>query len=376
MGGTNQGATTTWAPPPTTPTTPIQRPRVITVTLNAAIDTRLTVEAIRPGTVTRASRGERSPGGKGLNVARVAVQLGAPVLATGFLAGHAGRFISEQLTHTGIDQRFVWVEGESRTCLNLIDAGGRSTEVLEPGVDITPDQLAGLESLVVSLISPGDAVVFSGSLPPGCPPDTYARLIRAARAAGALTVLDSSGEPLRQALTAHPDVIKPNAEEASALTGRQIDSPADAAALARTLGCDHGIAAVVCSLGGNGAVLACDQGAWWAEPPTIQPLNTVGCGDALVAGLSTALVEGRGAALLGRAGATLAGGTGATLLEDAGASAPDHWARCLVDAVTVATAAALSATTGSVDRSDLDQVRRRGVRLHDTGESVECEWST
>ncbi|MDR0285005.1 MAG: 1-phosphofructokinase family hexose kinase [Propionibacteriaceae bacterium] len=330
-------------------------PRIVTITLNAAIDKRLTVDAVVPHTVMRAHTAEYSPGGKGLNVARVAYHLlspclplrqsetevrspgfagesvPSPVVASGFLAGHAGRYIAERL-EPGIGQAFVWVAGESRSCVNLIDAAGVSTEFLEPGITVGEPDLLQLETVVAELSGRGTTVVFSGSLPDGCPADTYARLVTVAKREGALTALDTSGEPLRLALAAQPDFIKPNAEEVTQLTGRTPTDPASAAQVAAGLRAETGIAAVALSLGALGAVLAGPDGLWHAAPPPVTAVNTVGCGDAFVAGFVTAWSGG-----------------------------PARLA--LVQAVEVATAAAMSPTTGSFRAADRDAVRRPGVRL-------------
>ena len=61
-----------------------------------------------------------------------------------------------------------------------------------------------------------------GSLPQGLPDDYYARLIREARAEGVYTLLDSSGNALRNGVAAGPDLVKPNT--ANALTP-EIASP-------------------------------------------------------------------------------------------------------------------------------------------------------
>jgi tagatose 6-phosphate kinase len=309
--------------------------RIITVTANAAIDKRLSVPAITPGTVMRITSAEYSAGGKGLNVARVAGQLGADVLATGFLAGHAGSFIAEQLDRQGIAHDFVAVDGESRSCLNLIDDSGQSTEFLEPGPVINQAAIDQLEQKLVDLTGPNTAVVFSGSLPQGCPIDTYARLVTSVHNAGGIAVVDTSGEALLAALEAHPDVIKPNRDEGSALTGAPVLTARTAAQAAIELGRAYSVSTVAISLGAEGAVAADSTGVWWVEPPAITPVNPVGCGDGFVAALVAAHLAGQ------------------------------NTTQTLINAVEVATACALSAPTGSFEPTDRDLVRNTGVVVHD-----------
>jgi tagatose 6-phosphate kinase len=308
--------------------------RLVTVTLNAAIDKRFELTSLEPYSTMRLGAGEFSAGGKGLNVARVAAQLDVDVTATGFLAGHAGQFIAEEIGKDGVHPDFVWVPGESRSCLNLVDPIGRSTELLEPGFTVDGDDLDRFGAAMDVLAADAGIVALSGSVPRGCPPDTYATLVNRVKASGALAFVDASGSLLSEVLNASPHFIKPNASEAAELVGEQITTPADAGEVALALHRAYQVDQVVISLGGSGAVLATDDGVWWAEAPALPPVNTVGCGDALVAAY---------------AAATLMDGTPA---------------EALTCSVEVSCAAALSQRTGSFRRSDRALVRRHGVKLH------------
>jgi tagatose 6-phosphate kinase len=307
--------------------------RLVTVTLNAAIDKRFELTGLQPYSTMRLGAGEHSAGGKGLNVARVAAQLDVDVTATGFLAGHAGRFIAEQIAKEGVTEDFVWVPGESRTCLNLVDPIGRSTELLEPGITVEAQDMARFGAVIDRLAADADIVAMSGSVPKGCPADTYADMVDRVKASDAAAFVDASGPLLAEVLGAAPHFIKPNASEAGELVGHEIKTPADAGAVAVTLHRAYQVDQVVISLGGDGAVLAADDGLWWAEAPPIPPVNTVGCGDALVAAYAAATLMG---------------------------AAPPEALRCSVE---VSSAAALSQKTGSFRRSDRALVRRHGVRL-------------
>ena len=177
---------------------------VLTVTLNAAIDKRYDVAAVSVGTVQRVSRVLASAGGKGLNVARGAQLCGQQVVATGFVAGFAGQFVTGEVAAAGMRQEFLEVAGETRTCINIIEADGRSTEFLEPGVTVTPDDLAALRERLVALLPLVDVVTLSGSAPSGSPADVYVPLVAAAREAGKPVVLDTSGDLLRAGPVARP----------------------------------------------------------------------------------------------------------------------------------------------------------------------------
>lgn len=226
---------------------------VLTVTLNAAIDKRYDVTAVRVGEVQRVARVRAGAGGKGLNVARGARLCGQEVVATGFVAGFAGQFITSQVEAQGIRDEFVRVPGESRTCVNIIDADGNSTEFLEPGVTVDSTELALLLARFEALLGQVDVVTLSGSAPSGCTDDVYTPFVDAARRAGRRVILDTSGALLRAGLAARPTVVKPNREELAALAGAEVPDLASVVAAARAL-CAHGPEWVVVSLGADGAV--------------------------------------------------------------------------------------------------------------------------
>jgi 1-phosphofructokinase family hexose kinase len=135
-------------------------------------------------------------------------------------------------------------------------------------------------------------VIFSGSLPEGVPPDFFARLIASARACGCRTFLDTSGEALRLAVSAKPDFVKPNRDEAKALLGSPVDSPNSAVrAIERLLALGARSAAV--SLGADGLLFSSGKSAsvLFAPALSLQARSTVGCGDSALAGFAHAIAS-------------------------------------------------------------------------------------
>ncbi|MGV8910711.1 MAG: 1-phosphofructokinase family hexose kinase [Propionicimonas sp.] len=261
---------------------------ILTVTLNAAIDKRYDVAGITIGAVQRVATVTASAGGKGLNVSRGAQLCGQRVVATGFVAGYAGQFVTSQIAARGMQDEFIRVAGETRTCINIIDADGASTEFLEPGVTVTAADLAALAARFEELLPGVDVVTLSGSAPAGCPEDVYVPLIRAAKRAGRPVILDTSGALLRAGLAAGPTVVKPNREELAALVGTELGDVASVVNAARSL-CRQGPTWVVVSLGEQGALAVSLERAIVVAAPRVVAVNPVGCGDVLVAGLATGL---------------------------------------------------------------------------------------
>ena len=135
-----------------------------TVTLNAAVDVTYTVENFALDQVNRAAEKKEIPGGKGINVARVANTLGCPVQATGFVAGQTGRFIKEKLAEEGISNNFFEIQGESRRCLAIIDpVGNTQTELLESGPEVSQASFAAFQEHLVSITAKAPSLRFQGA---------------------------------------------------------------------------------------------------------------------------------------------------------------------------------------------------------------------
>lgn len=264
---------------------------ITTVTLNAALDKEYRLKTLQPGTVMRVAGCEATAGGKGLNVARVASALGHPVCASGFLGGHTGAQIEEKLCRTPIQPRFVSVAGESRTCINVIEDNGRSTEFLEAGFCVRQQDLDRFLSAYEALLRESDVVTLNGSLPKGCPVDFYAKLIGLARQREVPVLLDSSGDALLQGLKAQPTLVKPNRDELCSLLGAEDCQPEQGVKAAEELH-RQGIPYVVLSMGKDGALMVCREGVFRGIAPAVTAVNTVGCGDSMMAAFALALCRG------------------------------------------------------------------------------------
>lgn len=265
---------------------------ILTVTLNAAIDKRYVVEEVRTGEVNRVKECVYTPGGKGLNVSKPAAIYGAEVTATGFVGGHAGHYIEDALEPFGIKSAFYHMEAESRSCINIWDEKNQlQTEFLEPGFTVTEADFERFLEHFQGLAADADLVTISGSVPKGLDGTAYQRMVKLVREAGKPVILDTSGKLLEQGIKAAPTMIKPNLDEIRMLTGKDCTDPEEIIEAAKVLH-GRGIRIVTVSLGGDGAVVVSDEGAYRARVPRIHAVNTVGCGDSMTAGFALGLSEG------------------------------------------------------------------------------------
>ncbi|GAA4476761.1 hexose kinase [Rhodococcus olei] len=276
---------------------------IVTLTANPSLDNTVELATrLERGAVHRATATSTDPGGKGVNVARVIAAAQYPTLA--ILPARAEDALVTALTDRGIAHRLVPTAGPVRSNLTITEPDGTTTKLNEPGHPLDEAQLEALTGLLTEHVPDAGWVALCGSLPPGAPDDWYGRLVRALRPLPCAIAIDTSDVPLR-ALAAGfpdtaPDLVKPNSEELSQLTGCDAASLEAAAAAgdpgptvraARAL-LDRGVGTVLVTLGSAGAVLATADGAWFARAPRITPRSTVGAGDASLAGYLLADVAG------------------------------------------------------------------------------------
>lgn len=268
-------------------------PPVATVTLNPALDRTMHIERLQAGALTRALSARVDAGGKGINMARVMQRLGVEALALGFLAGDTGRLVGELLRREGMPSDFLWLQGETRTNLKLVDSEGVVTEVNGPGPEVTAADLKALIGKLTALGPDVRMLAVAGSALPGMVPEDYGRLVRLGREQGRRVILDAAGDALQAGLEARPYLVKPNAEEAARLFGAEPGTLSEAAEMAAAL-VDRGVELALISLGATGCAFATRHEAGWARPPAVPVLGTVGAGDSLVAGTAAALLGGLG----------------------------------------------------------------------------------
>ncbi|WP_405667582.1 PfkB family carbohydrate kinase [Streptomyces sp. NBC_01166] len=263
--------------------------------LNSAVERLLAVEANRPGSVHRLTRSETLAGGKGVNVARVLAQLAAgghgtstPVPAPrllDFSGGPTGRLFEDLLGAEGLDSALVPTAGGTRVCEVLVDLSdpAGATVYNASGPQVTEPELDALESTFGHVLENSDALVCTGSIPPGVPSDQYARWITQARDRGVLSVLDAHGEVLARGAAALPDVVKVNREELLSL------GPGDPGARALEW-LDSGIRCVIVTDGGGPARAYTAGVAYEVRAPEVPVRSAVGSGDAFCAGLVRSLL--------------------------------------------------------------------------------------
>jgi 1-phosphofructokinase family hexose kinase len=269
---------------------------ILTVTLNAAIDRTVAVPNFRLGRRHRAVESRTVAGGKGINVARALSLLGRPVIAAGFVGGPTGTRVLEQLREESVLTDFTRIAAETRINLAVIDpTSGDQTEINERGPAVSAEETKRLFERIGYLAGGAKICVLAGSLPPGAGDDLYARLIADLGRRGVPVVLDAEGEAMLAGVRAGASMVTPNEREAEELVGQEFADDGDLAtglnelvrlgaseaAITRPEGC---VAAV-----GEGA----ERRLLEVHTEPLEPVSTVGSGDAFLAGYVAARYESR-----------------------------------------------------------------------------------
>ncbi len=262
------------------------------VCLNPSIDRALTIEGFEYGGTNRVLSSVDYAGGKGFNVAIAARKLGLKSAAAGFIFDENGGIILRSLEAEDVDNQTLSIPGSVRVNLKVYDTKTQVvTEVNSKGEPIGADMQERLFSKIEELARISEYMVFGGSVAPGLGDDTYQKLIESAEACGCKCILDAEGELLKKGIEAKPFMIKPNLFELQMLTRKKLDSTGEIKAAVQEI-IKSGVQIVLVSLGGDGAMIATKDEAWFAQGMKVAVKNTVGAGDTMVSGAVKGLLGG------------------------------------------------------------------------------------
>ena len=249
---------------------------ILVVGLSPAWQRSLEFGEFAVGRVNRAQRVRETASGKGVNVARVARQLGADVRLLPVAGGHRGKQLVDSIRSQKLASHIVPVEAETRFCQTLL-GGGTITELVEEAGGLRVHEVAQILSAFEAEVRRARLVVLTGTVPPGCGNNFYARLIRRARAVGVPVLVDAQVRQLANAVRAEPFLVRINRDEFAAVP--KLDRA--------------GVAWFVVSDGARPVSVTHGGGTFRLKPPRVKALNSVGSGDAMMAGIAYGLWRGK-----------------------------------------------------------------------------------
>lgn len=266
------------------------RPRLVTLTLNPALDIACSADVVQSTHKIRTSDEQLDPGGGGVNVARVLHALNADTLAVMMAGGVTGALIEQRLDEAGVPRLTVPIHGMTRICLTVFErSSGLEYRFVPEGPSLTRHDWHAMLHLLEDVDC--DWLIASGSLEHGIPEDIYARVTRAACRRGRRVVLDCGGPALRAALGTGLEMIKPSLGELRALVGHELPDNRSQEAAAAALVKQGAARLVAVSLGEAGAFVASDEGVIRMAALPCRVLSAVGAGDSFVAAMSLALAR-------------------------------------------------------------------------------------
>lgn len=265
---------------------------IATLTVNPTIDVAYDVPHMSRTHKIRTVSEHYSPGGGGINIARVFVRLGGNARCYYLAGGATGKALDGLVDQHQLVRHNITIGGDTRIAVVVHEQEtGDEYRLVPPGPYVTEDEWrACLDAL--SHVS-CDILVASGSLPPGMPVDFYARTATIMRERGIDFVLDTSGEALGATLAAGGvRLVKPSLSELSHLCDRRIESIEDASEAAMDIVQRGQAELVAVTMGDRGALLAQRGGVLHRPAIKVEARSAVGAGDSFLAAMVHALARG------------------------------------------------------------------------------------
>lgn len=258
--------------------------KLVTITLNPALDLTGHLDKLGKGEVNRVLKSAFQPAGKGVNVGKVLAQLGAKVTLTGFLGSRNDADFKELFKRTGMHDEFIRVSGATRINVKIVEKNNIVSDINFPSIEIDGKALDMFEACLCRLALTNDVFVIAGSLPTGVSEQRCATWIKQLQAQGKKVFFDSSNAMLCAGFKAKPWLVKPNVEELEQYAGHVLMDDVMRRAVAQKL-LDSSIENIVISLGAEGLMWLNKEGWLCACAPKVNVVSTVGAGDTLVAAL-------------------------------------------------------------------------------------------
>jgi 6-phosphofructokinase 2 len=262
---------------------------IVTLTMNPALDVSTDADVVRPTDKVRCGTARYDAGGGGINVAKIAHVLGAPVSAVYPAGGPTGEVLTDLLVQDGVPLRRVNIAASTRESFTINEIGtGLQYRFVLPGPRLSFVEQQQCLAELRETASSARFVVASGSLPPGAPVNFYQQVALICRDLGVRFVLDTSGGGLRH-ITSGVYLLKASVRELRECAGRELVTESEQLSAAHEI-IDCGRAhAVVVSLGSDGALLATSRESLRFPAIPMRALSGVGAGDAMVAAITVGL---------------------------------------------------------------------------------------
>lgn len=262
---------------------------IYTVTFNPSLDYILDLSELNMNHVNRTSAERILPGGKGINVSIVLHNLGVDNKAICFTSGFTGDALKTLLQQRNMNADFINIS-QGLTRINVKLRSGGETEINGQGPEIKSEDIAELYEKL-GYLDEEDYLVLAGSLPDTMSKSTYMDIMQMLQYNNSKIIVDATGELLLNVLPYKPFLIKPNNHELGNLFGVEVNTREDAVKYAKKL-IEKGARNVLVSMSASGAVMVTEDGdVYEADAPQGEVKNSVGAGDAMLAGFLAGYIK-------------------------------------------------------------------------------------
>jgi 1-phosphofructokinase family hexose kinase len=258
--------------------------RVITVSVNPAMDVTLWVQTMNFSEPNATTREETYAGGKAVNIARVLSALQMPCKLLGICGEDNSQQFFRLLRQDAVDFEYLQNEGAIRENLTLVVPNGRVLKVNRTGCAVSKEAMERLREKLLQEIASGDQVllVFAGRLPPNLTRESYREFIRSFAQDNVRFAIDVAAFTLEDIRLLRPLAIKPNLLELRQMSGVDLRTEQSIVKLSKTL--TPFVSHILVSLGEKGLIYTNEKASFRLVTPSVTVRSTVGAGDTTLAG--------------------------------------------------------------------------------------------
>ena len=265
--------------------------KIITITLNPAFDIHGVCKNFRPFHENLTEITSKDIGGKGINISRALSDNGIENTALVVLGRENANDFKAALSLSKLKTEEIILEGRIRENITIHSSNAPETRISFKGFEADSSLLFKIKSIICDKVDADTVIAFAGSVPTGVSLEDVKEMLSEFKKSGAKIVIDSKSFKMQDLIDCAPWLIKPNDEEIFEYAGREPKNLEDAAKEAEKIRI-RGIENVMISLGAKGAVLACSDGCFIAEAPSVSAISTIGAGDSSIAGFLAATQKG------------------------------------------------------------------------------------
>lgn len=257
---------------------------IYTLTLNPAIDLYIETDNMEPFIVNRTNEYEAIANGKGVNVSFILKMLDVNNIALGIGGGFTNKFIEDELSKTGIENKFVHVDGMTRINVftNVVNKK-EEFKLVNTGPEVSE---AKFNELIESLnkLTEKDTLIVSGSFARGISPEKIVDIAKLSQTNQFKLVIDTNYAETVKTLPYRPFLLKPNDEELKKwfdIPDTQELSMTDFKNYCQKL-LEMGAQNILLSLGSAGAMLVTPTATYIGNAAKGKVVNTACAGDTML----------------------------------------------------------------------------------------------